>query len=257
MGRNQHFIPVFYQKYWESERKGYVWGFEKKYSNQGLRQFAISRNCSKDYLYEGDSSKPTNAFENLYNEFETRSAKPFSQLIDSRNCIQRVDGKTKKLLSDMYSNFSARHERNLYGSMENHRLASLFTLGKADKTIDRRYILNMISLSKSRVYEGVESDFGNRLMSYKFQVLVSNEPKIVFFDSIVEQIHYENEYYFPICPTMVARFADDIDSADGTVRIIRDREYERFIDMYMLHPLVTKVFSSDKRILERVVARYF
>lgn len=257
MVRNQHFIPVFYQKYWESERQGYVWGFEKNYSNQGIRQFAISHNCSKEYLYEGDSSNPTNTFENLYKEFETRAAKPYSRFVNSRNCIQRVDRDSKELLSDIYSNFSARHERNLYGNLENHRLASFFTLGEKDKTIDRRYILNVISLSNSRVYEGVESEFGNQLISYNLEVLVSHEPKILFFDCITQQIHYKGEYFFPICPTMVARFTDDENSVDGAVRSIQEEEYKRYIEMYVLHPLVTKVFSSEKDILERIVAKYF
>ena len=73
MTTNQHYIPRFYQKYWECETKGFVWEFDKRHiknADKGITKQAIrSRNTHK-CLYESDEDNPTNKFENWYGTVE-------------------------------------------------------------------------------------------------------------------------------------------------------------------------------------------
>lgn len=74
MTTNQHYIPRFFQKYWECERRGFIWELDKRYvssSNKGIRQQAIRSRNSEKCLYEADEMNPTNINENWYNKFET------------------------------------------------------------------------------------------------------------------------------------------------------------------------------------------
>lgn len=255
---NQHFIPRFYQQYWECERKGYLWALDKKYSRQGVRQHSIRNNCSDEYTYEADVQNPDNAIENWYGKFETRFAPKYLRLINSRFCLQRISTDYKRMLCLVYAHFSARNKVNVYANVQNQIIASHFTLGFEDKLIDNRAMLNIVALMEGDAIEGTEgnSNFANELMTYKMQILVSDKTNIIFSDSIIRQVHCDDEYFFPLCPTMVVQFTKADNAMDGSIRKITDEEYTRFIEMYLNSSYVEQIYSSDKSTLERINQSY-
>lgn len=104
------------------------------------------------------------------------------------------------------------------------------------------------------MFDGVEqsqSDFEKELLSCKLQILISDEPQIVFCNSITEQVCNWNEYFFPICPSMLARFSKSDVSTDGEVRKITSEEYIRFIRLYLRNKRVTQLFANNRLPLEK------
>ena len=227
---------------------------DKKYKK--IKYRSIKKNCSKDYLYEGDEEAPNNAFEDFYNAFETKYAPQYANLIKARFCLRRVGLKQKKLLCLLYAHFSSRNETNLYENRQNHALASHFTIGIDDKRVDRRFLLNAIALSNSGTLDPDASDFAKHLMTYNIEILMTTTPKIIFTDSILQQTHGEEEYFFPLCPTMVARFTKAEDVVDRNVRIISEDEYARFIDLYVRSQYAWKMYASNKQVLEDIKEKY-
>ena len=256
MVKNQHYIPQFYQKYWECERKGYLWTLNKKYSKQGIRQHSIRRNCSDEYTYEDDIENPDNAFEHWYGVFETKYAPQYANFINGRFCLQRVSLKQKEMICLLYAHFSARNKTNVYENTKNRFIASHFTLGFENKIVDNRCMLNMVALANGGTIEGTTSGFAKELMTFKMQILISDKPNIVFSDSIIQQIHYSEEYFFPLCPTMVARFTKSGETVDREIKRITDDEYSRFIDLYTTSTYVWQLFASNKDTLEEIRKKY-
>lgn len=248
MTKNQHFIPQFYQRYWQCERTGYIWALDKRYNN--VRQRPIKHNCSSELLYEANKKRPTNLFENFYKEeIENKYGDRFARLIKSRNCLLKITESDKTMICKLFTNFSARNDINLYQNLQNHTLASFFTLGDGiDRTVERRYLLNVIASSGGF--------FENHLLSYKIQILVSDKPNIIFCDRIVEQVCYPDEYFFPICPYMVALFSRTNDSEDMIVRRILDEEYRRFLELYIISPFTSQLYSQDKAVLDNIKKNY-
>lgn len=256
MVKNQHYIPRFYQKYWECERNGYLWSLEKKYSKQGIRQHSIRNNCSREYIYEGDPQKPDNIFECKYSEFEVKCAPRYANLINGRFCLQQATLKQKKMICLLYAHFSARNKTNVYENVNNFIVASHFTLGIKDKKVDSRYMLNMVALTNGGTIDENTSDFAEELMTYKMQILISDKPNIIFSDSILQQMHNSEEYFFPLCPTMVARFIKSDEATDREIRRITDKEYSRFIDLYATSTYVWQLYASNKATLEEIRRKY-
>lgn len=248
MTTNQHFIPQFYQRYWQCERKGYIWALDKKFSN--VRQRPIKSNCSIDNLYEVDEKKPTNIFENFYREeIEDKYAKDYARLINSRNCRLYFDLADKTMICRLYSNFSARNIINLYKNPQNHALVSHFTLGgNIDRRIERKWLLNVLPFSGS--------DFEEKLLQYGVHFLVLDKPNIIFSDCLIEQVCYADEYYFPICPYIVAYFSKKNTTEDGVIKKITDEEYKRFLDLYINSSYILQLYSNNRNILDDINRNY-
>ena len=267
MTTNQHYIPQFYQKYWECEKKGSLWELDKRHrknADRGIRMQAIRKRNSQEYLYEADKENPNNAIENWYGKFETPYAKLYRKLIDSRACLCRISDNDKFMLCRLFANFSARNPINLYNSQKNNALASHFTLGEPNPTIDMRYIQNLIAFTEGEMIEVFGRDneknspemlgeFAKELYSCNIQILISNEPNIVFCDSIIEQVCYPDEYYFPICPTMLALFSKGHYLADKTARRITVEEYSRFSQLYLKNKKVERIYANNKYALEHMI----
>ena len=256
MTKNQHFIPRFYQKYWECEKQGHLWSYDKKLKTICKRP--ITANCSEDFLYEADVDSPDNAMENWFGKFETLYSGRYKKLINSRTCISRLSEQDKNLICKFFVNFSARNPKNLYKNPENNLLASHFTLGIDDKKTDRRSINLLLAISEGGMGDilspekEILGDFEETLCSCKIQLLYTNEPKIVFCDSIVKEVSCAGEYFFPLCPNMVSRFSFDKNSEDRSVRQMTDEEYRRFILLYSRSRLVKRIYAQSKDVLERI-----
>lgn len=256
MTKNQHFIPRFYQKYWECEKQGHLWSYDKKLKTICKRP--ITANCSEDFLYEADVDSPDNAMENWFGKFESLYSGQYKKLINSRTCISRLSEQDKKLICKFFANFSARNPKNLYENPENNLFAARFTLGIEDKKKDRRSINLLLAISEGGMSEIISpekeilGDFEETLRSSKLQLLYTNEPKIVFCDSIVKEVSCAGECFFPLCPNMVACFSFDNNIEDRSVRQMTDEEYRRFILLYSRSRLVNRIYAQSEEILERI-----
>lgn len=253
MTTNQHYIPRFYQKYWECETKGFVWELDKEHiknADKGITKQAIRSRNTQKCLYEADEEKPTNKFENWYGTVEANFADWYRILVDSINCGSKVTKDGKLLLCKMFSQFSARNPNNLYSNPKSKLQAISFRLLTNNWTIDQRYLQNMIAILEGgmgEMFEGIEkshSDFEKELLSCKLQILISDEPQIIFCNSITEQVCYWNEYYFPISPTLLAYFSKSDASIDGKIRKMSSEEYLRFIQLYLRNKRVTHLFAK-------------
>lgn len=260
---NQHYIPRFYQKLWECEKKGFLWELDKSHRNNadnGIRKQAIRFRNSQEYLYEADESNPTNIVEKWYGKFENLYSERYKCLISSLGCMCKISARHKLMICKMFANLSARHPKNVYNNAQNNALASHFTLGEPNKRIDRKYIQNLLAFSQGGMYEvfgGGESEclgeFEQKLLSLNIQLLVSDKPNIVFCNSIIEQISYHDEYYFPICPTVLALFSRESKTADGIIRKITLEEYRRFIRLYIDSKEVEQIYANNKLSLEKIL----
>lgn len=264
MTSNQHYIPQFYQKMWTCEQDGYMWRLDKQDGNCEIRKSPIRHSNSEEYLYEADPADPNNVVENCYGKFETRYSKPFHNLIKTMTCLCRISDEEKLMLCKLFANFSARHPSNLYNNSQNNILASWFTLGESDETIDRRFIQNCIAFAEGEMIEvldggddKIENDvslgsFANKLSNCTIQILVSNKSNIVFCDSLIQQVSYANEFYFPICPTMLAVFSCEQKGIDKGVRKIQQSEYERFVQLYLRDSHVHYIYANNRDTLEKL-----
>lgn len=262
MTTNQHFIPQFYQRYWECEQKGFLWELDKRHINgtdRGIRRQAIRTRNSQDYLYEIDGDNPDNAIENWYSKFETLYAVRYNNLISSRLCLYRISENDKLMICRLFAHFSARNPINLYNSPRNNAVASHFTIGEPNKKIDRRYIQNLVAFTEGGMNEifgdnqKIYSHFEKELISCKLQFLVTDEPRIVFCNGLIEQVSYLNEYYFPVCPTMVAFFSKSDDINDKEMRKMTSEEYKRFIQLYLRSKNVAQIYANNKSVLENML----
>ena len=150
---NEHFIPRFYQRYWECETKGNLWMLDIRYPQMQIREKAISKNCSIENLYEGDINNPDNAFERLYGAFENDISTKYKRFIEGRFCLQHISEYNKKLIVRMFANISSRHELNVYRNRQNNVISSMFTLGIEDKRIDHRVMQNFVAISQGGVID--------------------------------------------------------------------------------------------------------
>ena len=261
MTKNQHFIPRFYQKYWECEKPGHLWSYDKQYKT--IRQRPITANCSEEYLYEADVDNPDNAMEHWLGKFETLYSGRYKKLITSRTCINTLSEQDKILICKFFSNFSARNPKNVYNNPENNLLAARFTLGIEDKKIDRRSINLLLATAEggmSDIFspkEEILGDFEETLRSSKIQLLYTAEPTIVFCDSIVKEVSCAGECFFPLCPNMVAHFSWDKNVEDRTVRRMTDEQYRRFILLYTRSRLVKRIYAQSKDVLEKIIRRAY
>ena len=260
MTKNQHYIPRFYQRYWECETKGCLWSYDKRRGS--IRQRPISANCSEDYLYEPDIDNPDNAMENKFGKFEKMYSDPYKSLMDRIACIRKLSEQDKKMICKLFANFSARHPKNLYNNSVNNRRASIYTLGIKDKNIDRRSI-NLLYASAvggmSVVFDQeneILSPFEEKLLARRMQLLYTDEPKIVFCDALVKEVCYIAEWFFPLSPTMVAHFSWGNSIEDKTIRKMTEEEYRRFIFLYTRSGLVEKIFAQSKEVLEKNVCPF-
>lgn len=262
MTTKQHFIPQFYQRYWECEKKGFLWELDKRHTNgtdKGIRRQAIRTRNIQDYLYEADEDNPDNAIENWYGKFETLYAARYEKLINSRTCLCRISDNDKRMICRLFANFSARNPINLYNSPKNNAIASHFTLGEPNKRIDRRYIQNLVAFTEGGMNEifgddqNIYSNFEEELISCKLQVLVTDQPRIVFCNRLSEQVCYYNEYYFPVCPTMVASFSKSDNINDKEIRKMTSEEYKKFIQLYLKNKSVEKIYAINKSVLENML----
>ncbi|MBR4320006.1 MAG: DUF4238 domain-containing protein [Oscillospiraceae bacterium] len=266
MTSNQHYIPQFYQKYWECEKSGYLWEFDKRHrknADKGIRIQAIRTRNSQKYLYEADKDNPNNTIENWYGKFENLYANRYKKLINNEVYLCRISDNDKLMLCRLFANFSARNPINLYNSRRNNAFASLFTLGEINPIIDRRYIQNIIAFAEGEMMEVFDDEskksssemfgeFAKELYSCNIQILVSNKPNIVFCDNIIEQVAYPDEYYFPLCPTMLAIFSKEHRLSDKIVRRIASEEYMKFIQLYLKSKNVERIYANNRFVLENM-----
>lgn len=264
MTKNQHYIPQFYQKIWECEKKGHIWQLDKQHKNnidKGIRMKAIRTQNSENCLYEVDKNNPNNNIENLYGKFETRYAKKYRNLIKDlkKERICKISDNDKHTLCKLFANFSARHPINIYDNEINNNLASHFILdrkasnNKIDPNINKRYMQNYIALIEGSVFKEVESNFARFLWNYcNIQIFTSDEENIVYCDNIIGQISYSDEYYFPMSPTILAKFSTKSYVKDKPVVKITSEEYQRFIQLYLSSPTVKRIYASNKHTLENI-----
>ena len=229
---------------------------EKNYVQQGPRQQAIKSNCSKRFLYEVDLKKPDNCVEDLYGKFETDYSKKYKNFMNGCLAIQKISIQQKEMICLLYACFSARNEKNLYKNPKNLSIASQFTLGIKDKKVDQRTICNLVALANGGVIEKSSSVWGEELQSYKIQILRSDKPNIIFNDYITEQLNGNGEFFFPLCPTMVAFFTKSADTLDRGIRKITSEEYSRFIDLYVNDSNASRIFASNRTVLDEIVKDY-
>lgn len=262
---NQHYIPQFYQKFWECEQKGYIWEFDKRHINnadKGIRKQAIRKRNSQEYLYEADVNNPDNATEKWYSNFETKYSVLYKKLIDNRAYICRITEDEKKLICKIFAHFSARNPINLYHNRGNNAMAAMYTLGIEDKDVDRRSIQNLIAFSEAGMYEifgGKEEilgEFEEKLRLCNLQLLFSDKPNIVFCNNLIKQIGYVNEYYFPISPYILAFFTYADSYEDKIIRKITDEEYGRFVRLYMRSIFIERIYSSSEKVLKEILSCY-
>lgn len=269
MTTNQHYIPQFYQRLWECEKKGHLWELDKRHrknADKGIRMQAIRTRNSQNCLYEADKDNPNNAIENWYNKFETKFAERHKKFIKicSRACLLKISDTDKITLCKLFANLSARNPTNLYENRRNNVLASRFTLGEKNHTVDRRYIQNLVAFTEGEMIEVFGSktkfnhgeflsEFARKLYSYNIQILVSNESNIVFCDNIIEQVSYPNEYYFPICPTILAVFSKEHHANDKSVRKITPEEYSRFVRLYLKCSKVERIYANNRNALDNLI----
>lgn len=255
MTTNQHYIPRFYQKYWGCETQGFVWELDKQHitnADKGITKQAIRSRNTQECLYEVDEKKSTNKFENWYREVEAYYADCYKRLVDSIDRQGEITKKGKLLLCKMFAQFSARNPNNLYCNPKSQFLAASYRLLTNNWSIDQRYLQNMIAFLEGgmgEMFDGISkshSDFEKELLSYRLQILISDEPQIVFCNSITEQVCYWKEYYFPISPTMLASFSKSDVSTDMEIRKITSEEYLRFIRLYLRNPRVTHLFAKRR-----------
>lgn len=267
MGKNQHYIPQFYQKLWECEQKGRLWELDKRYKNnadKGIRMQAIRNRNSEEYLYEADKENPNNIIENWYGRFETAYSEHYKKLIDSRACLCKISDKDKLLLCRMFANLSARNQINLYNNQKNNEIASHFTLGEQDSLIDKRYIQNLVAFAEGEMAVVFErenenenlqmlGEFAGKLYSYNVQILFSPEDQIVFCDNIIEQVSYQDEYFFPLHPSMLAVFSGSQCYEDKSIRKITSKDFEKFVRLYLENDIVKRIYANNKDILESLI----
>lgn len=253
MTSNQHYIPRFYQRYWMCEQSGRVWGLEKKYNN--IRLKAISKNCSRDYTYEADPSNPNNVIDDCYYEFENKYSDLYKSLIDSRNCSIKLTYEQKRLICRMFSHFSARHPYNVYENPVPGMITSIFTISGNGKTEEEdRFLRNAYALGQGSTLEDSPGDLEEELMTYNLQLLVSDKNDIIYSDCLIEQLYHHSEYFFPLCPNVVALFSGYITCDDCTFRKITNEEYIRFIGYFLFDNRVKFIYSNQKIVLERIIS---
>ena len=236
------------------EQSGRVWGLEKKYNN--IRLKAISKNCSRDYTYESDPNNPNNVIDDCYYEFENKYSDLYKSLIDSRNCSIKLTYEQKRLICRMFSHFSARHPYNIYEDSLPGIVTSIFTISGDEKTNEEdRFLRNAYALGQGSTLEDSPGDFEEELMTYNLQLLVSCNGDIVYSDCIIKQLYHHYEYFFPLCPHVVALFSEYIRESDCTFRKITNAEYERFINCFLLDDRVKNIFANKKTVLEQLQRR--
>ena len=113
--------------------------------------------------------------------------------------------------------------------------------------------MNEIFGDNQKIY----SNFEKELISCKLQMLVTEEPRIVFCNRLIEQVCYLNEYYFPVCPTMVAFFSKSDDSNDKEIRKMTSEEYKKFIQLYLESKSVEQIYANNKSVLENMLYNQF
>ncbi len=260
MGKNQHYIPQFYQRYWEcTEANGHIWELNKNY-NSIRKQAIVSRN-SEFHVYEPDIDNPDDAIENWYSRFETKYSVPYKELVRKRAYLYKISNEEKRLICRIAANFSARHPINIYRNPMNNAWAERFTLGIKNKSIDRRSIQNLLAFSEGGMYEifgGEEEilgEFEETLLLSNMQLLFSEKPNIIFCDKMIHQVSYRKEYYFPICPYIVARFSAASKYEDKMIKRITDEEYLRFTNLYYKNRIVEHIYACTDTVLKELLTR--
>jgi len=64
---------------------------------------------------------------------------------------------------------------------------------------------------------------------------------------------YPDEYYFPICPTMLAVFSKEQDIIDKSIRRITAEEYKRFSQLYLKSTVIERIYANNKCVLENLI----
>ena len=243
--KNEHFIPRFFQESWEcKERKKHIWSFDK--STCSIKMVAIKHNCSEDYLYEADENNPNNLFEKKHKaEYEDKYCGQFRNLLSSINCLLCASDNDKKMLNDMFLNFSSRHPSNLYNNPLNNALVSSFNIGDIDKVVEKRWLLNLLPFCNI-----------NDINDYKVEVLLSNSSDLCFCDCITLGNQYGNIKFFPLAPNAVACFSKESGCVDKSIRRITDEEKQKFLNMYIASNYVRKIYANNKDTVELVRDKY-
>ena len=251
MTENQHYIPQFYQRFWTSETPGRVWALDK--THKSIRQKAISHSCSDSNTYEADLCNPNNVIDDCYNAFENKYSVKFKSVMGYRYVLTRFSYDQKTLIARLFGHFSARNPYNIYEDSRAAIVISMFTIGDTKNAIDDRYLKNAYALGQGSTIEDSPGDFEEELMTYNMQVLISDKPNIVYSDCIIEQLYNNSEFFFPLCPNMVAHFAGKIDDDDGLIRKITDEEYYRFLSYYASDDRVSYIYSNNENVLKGII----
>lgn len=173
-------------------------------------------------------------------------------------CLNKISETNKRVMCRFFAHLSARHPLNLYQNAFNNMLASHFSLGEPNKIIDRRHIQNLIVFYEGGMMEVfgddeiIFGDFEKDLRSCNLQILVAEDESVVFCDALISQVGYINEYYCPICPTMVAFFSESKMVKDKTIRKITEEEYRKIARLYLVSSKVRKIYAKSKSVLERI-----
>lgn len=149
--KNQHYIPQFYQKSWDS-------GGDRLYRyskwKDQITQVAIRHNCSDRYIYEADKERPNNAFEKGYQELEDELAQPYKDFIGGvvEASTEKISVHDKILIYRLYVNFVTRNPQYIYENGLYKRLAMSYSIkdsDKADPIVSERMILNGLAYGEN------------------------------------------------------------------------------------------------------------
>ena len=253
--KNEHFIPRFYQKLWESkESKGYVWCFNTELRN--VFKTSIRYACSKNYCYEPNEQNPNNSFEKMYGKFESEFAPKYKRLINNISeicCLYKITQEDKETICKLYAHLSARHPDNVYG-LKTLVITSGFTLDIEDFKEDRRTLQNIYSLGKSGIFNEFKGNFEKILNQQNIEILLSDTPNIIYTDCITNKIKTK---YLPLSPYVLAKFSAKDTNADRVIRKITEKEHKEFLKEYVQNGYTTKLFASNKEILEDIKENTF
>ena len=72
---------------------------------------------------------------------------------------------------------------------------------------------------------------------------------------MIQQVSYRNEYYFPICPYIVARFSAFSKYEDKMIKRITDEEYLRFTNLYYKNRIVERIYACSDTVLKELLTR--
>ena len=252
--KSSHFIPRFYQKYWEiSELKGRLYVLQKnEYSK--VRYKGIKSNCCEDYLYAIDIKNPDNIFEHHYRDFENKIAPQYARMVNqilNLKCLQKVSEDDKRLICKIFAHLSARNPQNVYSA--DSLFATLpFTLGYEDRKLDIRALQNVYAFGQSGAVDGIMSKFEQDLNERSITILVSDKPNIFFVDNIIKCTEFT---HFPLSPYIIVKFHEDVNS-DRFIQRIADNEYESYLKEYVESMEVHKMFASNRDVLQSIKDRY-